>query len=66
MGRDKLIGVLATVIFHGLLLTLCFSGGLKYMYPPPEEKSMVIEFEREEEPQVNIEAGNEPISGSTS
>lgn len=62
MGKDKLIGVLATVIFHGLLLTLCFSGGLKYLYPPPEEKSMVIEFEREDEPQVNIEAGNEPRS----
>ena len=42
MNRSHWIGLGMTVVFHALLLVLCFRSGLKYIYPPPEEKSVVV------------------------
>jgi TonB family C-terminal domain len=59
MNRSHWIGLGMTVVFHALLLVLCFRSGLKYIYPPPEEKSVVMEFIDEEEP-PQMEVGREP------
>ncbi len=55
----KLTGIIATALFHGALLALCVTSGLKYIYPPPEEKVMVIDFGLEPEP-IEMETGIEP------
>jgi len=60
MRRSRVIGLIATVLFHGALLSLCVSSGLKYIYPPPEEISMVIEFEAEIPEPIQLETGREP------
>jgi len=60
MGKAKLIGFIVTVLFHGALLSVCVSSGLKYIYPPPEEKSMVIEFDEDFQEPIDIETGREP------
>lgn len=57
--NSRITGIAATVLFHGALLFLCFSAGLKYIYPPPEETSMVIDFEFEQEP-IEMVTGLEP------
>lgn len=59
MKKDTIIGASMTVLFHGALLALCFNGGLKYTYPPPEEKMMVIDFDREPD-KIDFTAGPEP------
>ena len=62
MNSDTLAGIIATVAFHAALLVVTVSGGLSYTFPPPPEKSIVMEFEPEEEPRPVIEerAGKEP------
>lgn len=47
-----LCGVALTVLFHGGLLLLTVRSGLKYIYPPPEEKAITMEFPPEEEPKL--------------
>ena len=59
MNRANWIGVAMTVVFHALLLALCFNSGLKYVYPPPEEKSIVMEFDDFPEPE-EVKVGAEP------
>ncbi|MFA7034373.1 MAG: hypothetical protein WC166_06950 [Bacteroidales bacterium] len=61
-SNAKLAGITATVIFHIALLLVCFGSGLKYNFPPPEEQSILIEFEPEaEEPKpIEMAAGIEP------
>jgi len=43
-------GIVLTVAVHLVILLSCAFTGLKYIYPPPEEQSFLIDFE-EEEPQ---------------
>ena len=58
---STLIGIAATVLFHGGLVAVTVNSGLKYIYPPPQEKSIVLEFEPEEEIKpIEVEAGKEP------
>ena len=52
-----------TVVFHALLLTLCFSSGLKYLYPPPQEQALLMEFPEEPVPE-QVTVGAEPRSES--
>ena len=59
MNRSSLIGLTLTVVFHALLLAVCVKGGLKYMYPPPQEQAVLMEFPEEVEPQ-EVDFGNEP------
>lgn len=59
--RGTIAGIAATLLFHGALLLVTVSGGLKYIYPPPAEKSIMMEFEPEEEIKpIEVEAGKEP------
>lgn len=63
MNRANWMGIGLTVVFHALLLAVCFRSGLTYLYPPPEEKTVVMEFLDEEEP-PQLEVGREPRSES--
>ena len=60
MKPSRLIGIAATTLFHVALLFVCVSSGLKYIYPPPEEKSMVIEFDEPEPEPIDMVTGREP------
>lgn len=64
LGNDRMstvIGITATVLFHGGLIGVTVNSGLKYIYPPPEEKSILMEFEQEEETKpIEVAAGKEP------
>ena len=57
------VGLLLTIGIHTGLLALAFSAGLKYVYPPPPEQGIEIEFVEPEEPKpIQAEAGIEPKS----
>ena len=61
-GRNaSLTGILLTVLIHvGALCVVSFTG-LKYIYPPPEETSFVLDFQEvEEEEIVKPKYGREP------
>lgn len=64
LGNDRLstvIGIAATVLFHGGLVAVTVNSGLKYIYPPPQEKTILMEFEPEEEVKpIEVAAGKEP------
>ncbi len=48
--RSRLWGVAVSVVFHGALLLFVSFSSLTYLYPPPEEKTLLIEFEEIEVP----------------
>ena len=52
-GRNaSLTGILLTLLVHaGALCAVSFTG-LKYIYPPPEESSFVVDFTQEEEEEI--------------
>ncbi len=59
--RSKYIGVLFTVAFHVCALFVFTTSGLKYIYPPPEEVGILLDFTEMEEPKpIEVQAGNEP------
>ena len=64
--RDKhanVAGIAVTVLAHALALVICLTSGLKYLDPPPPERtSLVIEFEDELVPEKPLptRAGREP------
>jgi TonB family protein len=66
MGKSKAVGMLATVVFNGLIVLLCSCLGLKYLDPPPQEMVLLMEFEAEEfvpeVERVEVAAGVEPRS----
>ena len=65
--RDKeakvstVTGIVLTVAFHLVILLSCAFTGLKYIYPPPQEQTFLIDFEEEEPQPVRREAvGRQP------
>jgi TonB family protein len=60
MNRANWIGLGLTVVFHALLLCLCFRSGLKYIYPPPQEQAVMMEFPEEELLPEEVKVGAEP------
>ena len=62
MNRANWIGIGLTAVFHALLLGLCFSSGLKYIYPPPQEQAVLMEFDDEEPVPEEVKVGAEPRS----
>ena len=48
--RARLCGVGITLVFQSAILSLVSFSSLTYLYPPPEEKTLVIEFEEMEVP----------------
>lgn len=57
----KVTGVALTLAAHGCILLLGAFTGFKYIYPPPEEKSILIEFEevKEADP-LKVKTGTQP------
>jgi len=56
-------GIVLTVAAHILLIVFGVFTGLKYMYPPPQEQTFVIDFtEPEPEPVVQQFNGKEPVA----
>lgn len=45
----KKVGIAMALAVHGVLLSLGFSSGLRYIYPPPPEHGILLEFEEEKE-----------------
>jgi len=69
-GSDKwanINGILLTVAAHAAVLGLCGFSGMKYIYPPPEEKTFLIDFSEEAEPFRIVEStdGREPEAEET-
>ena len=60
MNRANWVGIGLTVVFHALLLGLCFKSGLKYIYPPPQEQAVLMSFEEEPQPPEEVVVGQEP------
>lgn len=57
----KIIGIIATVSVHSLLLLIGLNAGLREVYPPPAEQGILIEFEAEQEIKpIQTEIGIEP------
>ena len=59
MNRANWVGLGLTVVLHALLLLVCFRSGLKYIYPPPQEQAVLMEFPPEFEPEEMM-VGAEP------
>lgn len=61
--NSGVFGIVLTVLVNLAVVLLCHINGLKYLYPPPEEKAMVIDFEEIEAPKiVKQRYGREPSS----
>lgn len=63
--RQKLhsgfFGGLLSIGLNAAILLVCSFSGLKYIYPPPEEKTMVIDFEQQDAPVIKKQKkGREP------
>lgn len=61
-NKATFVGIGLTVLAHCVLLLICVNSGLKYIYPPPPEQSMVIEFEPEDFQPVAVASGSRPRS----
>lgn len=58
--KARKIGLLLTVVFHAALLFVCFGAGLKYIYPPPAEQGILMEFVPDEPKPIQVKTGVEP------
>ena len=62
-GRTSvIIGLAMTVVVHVGAVSLCSFSGLKYIWPPPQEQTFVIDFTEEEDETVRQERGLRPRS----
>lgn len=58
--KAKITGVVMTLALHLLALGLVSFTGLKYIYPPPAEQSVLIDFSEDVQPVVQELRGREP------
>ena len=58
----RITGILMTAVIHVCALVLVSFTGLKYIYPPPQEQAMLIDFSETEEPVVQELMGQEPLA----
>ncbi len=63
-GRMSVVtGIVLTVAIHGSIAAFGAFNGLKYIYPPPEEKSILIDFSESERPKPRqVRTGTQPRS----
>ena len=55
-----IVGLLLTIALHAGALVLVSFTGIKYLWPPPEETAMVIDFTEDEQPDFKPVYGREP------
>lgn len=59
--KARIVGITLTVLAHCALLLVCFGAGLKYIYPPPAEQGILLEFIPEQETKpIQVKTGVEP------
>lgn len=58
--KARLTGLLLTAAFHVLLLVLSFRTGFHYLYPPPAETGILLEFMEEEPKPIQVRTGSQP------
>ena len=57
----RVTGIVLTIAVHVLACLLFVFTGLKYLYPPPQEQTFLIDFSEEEQPRVQpIRTGRQP------
>lgn len=47
-------GCILSIGINAAIILSCSFSGLKYIYPPPEEKTILIEFEQQDAPKIRI------------
>jgi len=58
---SNITGIVLTVAAHVVLILVGSFSGLKYIYPPPEEKSILIEFEEvSQSDPLKVKSGTQP------
>ena len=60
----RITGITMSVLAHACALVLVSQSGLKYIYPPPQEQAMLIDFSEEPE-LVQEPQGREPLAEET-
>lgn len=58
----KITGIAMTAVLHLCALVLVSFSGLKYIYPPPQEQSLLIDFSEEPELVTQQLQGREPLA----
>lgn len=58
--KSKVTGIAATVLVHAAAVLLISFSGFSYLYPPPEESSMLLDFTEEEFEDIKPVYGQEP------
>ncbi len=58
----KVTGIVMSAAAHLCALAIVSFSGLKYIYPPPQEQSMLIDFDEMSEPVVQQAQGREPLA----
>ena len=58
--NSTIVGIMLTIGLHLCALVLVSFTGMKYLYPPPQETSFLIDFEQEEEDVTQQLRGREP------
>ncbi len=60
--KAKFIGLGVTLSVHVSLLFICLGSGFKHIYPPPQEKGILMEFVYDEPKPIQVKTGIEPRS----
>lgn len=59
---SKVAGITVTVVVHLCIVLTGTVSGLKYIYPPPEEKSILIDFSEDEDREKDMRTGRQPVA----
>ncbi len=59
--RSKVTGIVLTVLLHAAALCVVSFSGLKYIYPPPEETSFLVDYTEDQEFEMKTYYGREPV-----
>ena len=58
--KSKVTGIVLTVLLHAAALCVVSFSGLKYIWPPPEESSFLVDYTEREEVEIDPIFGREP------
>ena len=59
--KSKVTGITLTVLLHAAALCVVSFSGLKYIYPPPEESSFLVDYTEDQEFEMKTYYGREPV-----
>lgn len=60
--RSGISGVILTLTLHLSLVAVCATSGLKYLDPPPQEDSFVLDFTEVPEEEISLKQNPDPAS----